>query len=191
MALSLRQRKRASFSSLCTHLSLVCIVCASACVTYLWKRHLLLKNASLTCAPLFSFIIASPHRCHFALRSRAPATYGVTVHEVRLLSDNGKSDYVLVGEGVIFSCLFMLDPDEVIQSVVWEKDKEQVRRCDEDRRAARSMSITARRVRADSSPPVLSRCMRCAKMPRNQWHSESSRDTRALICPMSRRRQSS
>ncbi|KAI1280405.1 hypothetical protein HDE_13378 [Halotydeus destructor] len=50
----------------------------------------------------------------------------VTVHEVRILSDSGKSDYVLTGEGVVFSCLFVIDPDEVIQSVIWEKDKEQV-----------------------------------------------------------------
>lgn len=50
----------------------------------------------------------------------------VTVHEVRLLSDAGKSDYVLAGEGVTLSCLFILDPKEVIQSVIWLKDKEQV-----------------------------------------------------------------
>lgn len=51
---------------------------------------------------------------------------GVTVHEVKLLTDSGKSDYAQVGEGVIFSCLYILDPDEVILSIVWEKDKEQV-----------------------------------------------------------------
>lgn len=54
----------------------------------------------------------------------------VTVHEVRLLSDSGKSDYVLAGEGVTFSCLFILDPKEVIQSVIWLKDKEQVKERD-------------------------------------------------------------
>jgi hypothetical protein len=51
----------------------------------------------------------------------------VTVHEVRLLSDSGKSDYVLAGEGVTFSCLFILDPKEYIISVIWQKDKEQVK----------------------------------------------------------------
>lgn len=44
------------------------------------------------------------------------------MHEVRLLSDSGKSDYALVGEGFALSCLFMLDPDEVIHSVIWKKD---------------------------------------------------------------------
>lgn len=51
---------------------------------------------------------------------------GVTVHEVKLLTDSGKSDYAQVGEGVIFSCLYILDPGETILSIVWEKDKEQV-----------------------------------------------------------------
>lgn len=55
-----------------------------------------------------------------------PVVYGVTVHEVKLLTDSGKSDYAQVGEGVIFSCLYILDPDEAILSIVWEKDKEQV-----------------------------------------------------------------
>ena len=53
-------------------------------------------------------------------------TTSVTVHEVRILSDSGKSDFVIAGEGVTLSCLFMLDPGEVLESVVWEKDKEQV-----------------------------------------------------------------
>lgn len=55
-----------------------------------------------------------------------PFVNGVTVHEVKLLTDSGKSDYAQVGEGVIFSCLYILDPDESILSIVWEKDKEQV-----------------------------------------------------------------
>lgn len=45
---------------------------------------------------------------------------------MRILSDSGKSDFVIAGEGVTLSCLFMLDPGEELESVVWEKDKEQV-----------------------------------------------------------------
>ena len=52
--------------------------------------------------------------------------YCVTVHEVRFLTDSGKTDFAIAGEGVTFSCLFVLDPRETIQSVIWYKDKERV-----------------------------------------------------------------
>ena len=46
----------------------------------------------------------------------------VTVHEVKLLSDSGKSDYVLSGEGVTLSCLFLIDPAEEVISLEWIRD---------------------------------------------------------------------
>ncbi|RWS30585.1 hypothetical protein B4U80_09486, partial [Leptotrombidium deliense] len=48
----------------------------------------------------------------------------VTVTEVRILSDSGRTDYVLAGEGVTLSCLYLLQKEETVRHIVWEKDDE-------------------------------------------------------------------
>jgi hypothetical protein len=46
----------------------------------------------------------------------------VTVHEVRVLSDSGRTnDYVSAGEGVTLSCLFLRDASEVLDQILWTR----------------------------------------------------------------------
>lgn len=107
---------RRKFELLCMRASLSTAISAT---------HLLIaKLAAFAC---YDLPARRPNiNIRLCCRSARAVALAVTVHEVRLLSDSGKSDYALVGEGFALNCLFMLEPDEVIHSVIWKKDGTQV-----------------------------------------------------------------
>lgn len=52
----------------------------------------------------------------------------VTVTEVKLVSDSGKTDFVIAGEGATLHCMYIIEEGEEVQQVRWEKDGKMVYR---------------------------------------------------------------
>ncbi|UYV82445.1 hypothetical protein LAZ67_21002197, partial [Cordylochernes scorpioides] len=60
------------------------------------------------------------------VETRSGPVLSVAVTEVRLLSDSNHQQFVLHGEGATLTCHYVVETDEVVRGVTWERDGEPV-----------------------------------------------------------------